>query len=392
MDTGSDAKASTGPVRLTLPDIPPQFVPINARVDELDLLRAELRNTLRRFDMLLDARRDSIERKENILFAIQGGSPALGVQPAPQPKMEVMDVAKARTEIEDEAEGKMKNTATTMAQAMQKGMSVVKRRSQNVRTAEGQLQRVTATPRVRLSLYKSLQDAKAEDIKNFVLSHILEAPSVELSSLYKIMGGDVIPKEEVAFSEFRLWIHEAIGESTFPRGVIRIIHEYNGSVSPQGLPYTFTQSSNYAGLPNDYATLVDGKHGWPGAATNAGPMEWMQADFGTSVVPTSVTLSEPMFGAFQTGGWAGGAYLNNMRIVVPQRYAREISDPAKHVTFMAGGEVWVEVGDYSNHHVHPSDGNAIVIPITLSRSGSPLFRLCSRAANVWLATGTLEFD
>uniref|UniRef100_A0A7S4DF85 Uncharacterized protein n=1 Tax=Lotharella globosa TaxID=91324 RepID=A0A7S4DF85_9EUKA len=118
-------------------------------------------------------------------------------------------------------------------------------------------------------------------------------------------------------------------------------------------------------------------------------MEWIEADFGQNVVPVRVTLSDPNFGAFQTGGWSGGGYLQNVVIVVPRRYAPEVTNPAKHVTFGMDMEVWVEVGNVNEGN---NGDNCITLPIHISRGGSPVYRLCSKAGHVYLATGTFMFE
>jgi len=78
-------------------------------------------------------------------------------------------------------------------------------------------------------------------------------------------------------------------------------------------------SSTYGGLANTYESLVDGRHGWPGAGTRSGQEQYIEAEFPFDVYPSKVILSQPRHGVFQEQGWpTEGNYLHEgMAIEIP---------------------------------------------------------------------------
>mmetsp|Transcript_27469 Transcript_27469/g.44236 ORF Transcript_27469/g.44236 Transcript_27469/m.44236 type:complete len:254 (-) Transcript_27469:357-1118(-) len=253
-----------------------------------------------------------------------------------------------------------------------------------------------------------------------------------------MLGSSQMSSADINSRVFTLWIHEALGETTFQRGVVQLIFEYFKpcAISPRGLRYELTLSGPYGDprIPSNYETLVDEKHGFPGAATNHRIHPWIQAVFEKAVQPRCVIVSEPTMGAFQEGGWGVG-YLTSVRIAIPEReikdsrsrkrkkgkkcmdvataedadFHRDPFEPYAYssnpprgpdakgrahdtVTFPEEGRRWIIVGDVANA---AREGLAIRIPIALPSGydGARTFRLYNFSTHAaWLATGSFIFE
>jgi len=81
----------------------------------------------------------------------------------------------------------------------------------------------------------------------------------------------------------------------------------------KGLPWTLTMSSEYAGLPNNYSSLVDGNWNLPGCATNYGGTQYIEAAFDIPVSVTKLILSSPTKGLFASQGWGYG-YISQLSL------------------------------------------------------------------------------
>mmetsp|Transcript_27473 Transcript_27473/g.44253 ORF Transcript_27473/g.44253 Transcript_27473/m.44253 type:complete len:310 (-) Transcript_27473:357-1286(-) len=304
--------------------------------------------------------------------------------------------------------------------------------------AERRLPLVQTVPLIRLKLFQSLRQIDAESFKNYVLAHVLESRHLHLPSVYDMLGSSQMSSADINSRVFTLWIHEALGETTFQRGVVQLIFEYFKpcAISPRGLRYELTLSGPYGDprIPSNYETLVDEKHGFPGAATNHRIHPWIQAVFEKAVQPRCVIVSEPTMGAFQEGGWGVG-YLTSVRIAIPEReikdsrsrkrkkgkkcmdvataedadFHRDPFEPYAYssnpprgpdakgrahdtVTFPEEGRRWIIVGDVANA---AREGLAIRIPIALPSGydGARTFRLYNFSTHAaWLATGSFIFE
>ncbi|GAB5356822.1 hypothetical protein AAMO2058_000321700 [Amorphochlora amoebiformis] len=388
------------PRRMYLPDIPVGLVMERKadeveEVDRLDVLRNDLRTTMGKFDSLVAERMDEFDRKAAFLGSVQRGyidSNKRGV-----PALKETKGSPGDEKIVDDEEiymlRQMKTLGGAAVSITDEITSALKDRSSALKSGEKKLEIVVPTPMIRLRLHQFLQKEDAQVVKELLLSHVLASRQLYLSSLYAMLGGHNLLKADVNFHVFNLWMKDAVGDRLNIE-VKKIIYDYGGPVNPQGMPYTFTMSTYYAGLPNDYATLVDGRHGHPGAGTNHSTNEWMQAEFSTDVRPTKVILSEPTYGFFATDGWTGGGYLAPTAIVMPREDYKGEPAPNCTRTFGHEGANWVVIGTFDDRL--DVGGEQVVIPLSLPPgSSSRRFRLCAKppsAHNRWLATGTFIFE
>lgn len=274
-------------------------------------------------------------------------------------------------------------------------------------------------------------------LKRLLLCRILRDRNFNVPALYGMVGAEMLTEITEDFYAFRLRVHHALGEGALPDGVVHIIHGYYAYGMARNIPWRLTMSSTYGGLPNNYATLTDGRHGYPGAATNSGGTQWIEARFEDPVFPQRLLLSEPTHGAFAQQQWRGGTLLRGTVIVVPKEvksrdeprtpqvgdqimapwsgdgvyYQARITQihendtcdivfydgvsqaalPVVQIRPVGGSrhdaKAWDTVGRVESA---PGRDGLITVRLTLSRS-SRVFRLVNTRGN-YIATGTLEFE
>jgi hypothetical protein len=76
--------------------------------------------------------------------------------------------------------------------------------------------------------------------------------------------------------------------------------------SAKGVQYTLKMSSLCPGLPNNYETLTSGNWNYPGAATNYGGTQSIDAVYGSCVRVSAIILSTPSQGDFACHNWGYG--------------------------------------------------------------------------------------
>jgi len=457
--------------RLNLPDIGHVEVPEGEErdeTDELDLLRAQMRVTMRNFDEVIKSRRHAIEKREALLYAIENGVRKTIERGGPSPLRERRDQRDddaARSAGKENAKAGLANadefpSAGAMASLMDRSIENLRARQKQIASGESAVSTVAGAPLVRLNIYHMIKDADPKMFKNLMLKHILRSRHFDAATMYDMMGAPNANSEGIDFDVFRLWIQEALGQDILRDGIVRIIYDYilpAQGVSPIGIRYELSLSSLYTdpALPQTYESLVDGKHGYPGVATNYSTSEYIQARFRQVVKPKHVLLSEPQFGAFQAGGWGVG-YLQQCFLVIPEKKAKTLFESSSKETKDKGigipgfrkrrrnseernqdvlvdmdkgnpfgdakadisrfrveghahapghdsktgclvfpdGSRWITVANCSGGLTpHPSEAHAFVLPIRFPPGylGATTFRLTS-TRQAWLATGTLIFE
>jgi len=279
--------------KLKLPDLPAPRSITDDDVDELDKLRANMRGTLWQFDKLLTERRNAIERKESLLFAIEDGINMTLDRGGQLPyDSDTKSERKPSAAGADRSSGcsrndgefrELRDVADNLNDSMGQGIAALQSRARDTKDAEGRLPQVQTVPLIRLKLFETLRNIDAESFKSYVLAHVLESRYLHLPTVYDMLGSSQLGSSDTRYRVFTLWMHEALGETAFQRGVIKIIFEYYKpfAVSPGGMRYRLALSGPYgdARIPSSYETLTDGKHGYPGAATDHRVHPWIQAVF-----------------------------------------------------------------------------------------------------------------
>mmetsp|Transcript_19406 Transcript_19406/g.47435 ORF Transcript_19406/g.47435 Transcript_19406/m.47435 type:complete len:368 (-) Transcript_19406:226-1329(-) len=351
---------------------PPESKKAEAAWDvQLESVRANIRKDLRRFDVLLGARQESLRRKESLLGVLVPG------QPSDRKRL-------ASSSSHNSPRDPLRRVAGSIGSAVNHAVSIAKARSVRIEEQESRLPSVEVTPMVRINLAAQLKNLKPAQIHAMLMGYILEEKKLHLPSVYGLMGTSVPPNTELKASIFIRWMENAIGD-TLPSYLLRIIFEYDAQ-SPKGMEYQLQLSSLYPSIANTYASVVDGRHGYPGAATNRGASQFIQAVFTEDVFPTKVILSQPRFGLYAEQGWpTEGNYLHaNMVIEVPKSQEEYDAD-SKSCR-------WITVGNVRSD-LELANG-AIEVPLNVPAGCAKVFRLWNsdRSLNTYVVTGTFEFE
>eukprot|EP00469_Lotharella_globosa_P000839 CAMPEP_0167797000 /NCGR_PEP_ID=MMETSP0111_2-20121227/15389_1 /TAXON_ID=91324 /ORGANISM="Lotharella globosa, Strain CCCM811" /LENGTH=344 /DNA_ID=CAMNT_0007691013 /DNA_START=1 /DNA_END=1035 /DNA_ORIENTATION=- len=338
---------------------------------ELEGIRANIKKDLMRFDALLGARQESLRRREALLGALVPGEPTH--------KRKATMPAHLK-----HPQDPLRTVGKSIGSDIDHAVTIAKLKSKELEGKESRLQVISATPMFRIKLVDQLESLSPYQVKAMLASYILEERVLDVSSAYKLMAANVLPHTELRASLFTRWMENAVGD-IFPPNLVRIIYEYHAQ-SPKGVEFKLELSSLYPSIANSYASVVDGKHGYPGAATNRGASQYIQAVFPEDVFATKVTLSQPRFGVYAEQGWpTEGNYLHaHMVIEIPKSQDAYEADSKTCE--------WVTVGRVRSDE--ELENGAIEVPLELPEGHARVFRLWNedRSLNTYVVTGTFELE